>query len=171
MLFAAATLVFFGQLGLFTGLWQAVRRRTDGLFPLGGNDQLLRAERRPENNPGSQGSTTPDQAAQRLLERPPQGGGAVRQALRRVERALALFFGSLAPGLAERHIQVRAEAEAARQREIREREVKEEHERTQEEARKSQAEGPTDKENVPEVRTPSEEGGSQGTAEAPLIEV
>ena len=62
-------------------------------------------------------------------------GNVVRQAFRGFERAAALFLASLAPGVAERHIQAREAAEAARQREIREREEREK----KEEERQAQA--------------------------------
>ena len=62
-------------------------------------------------------------------------GNVVRQAFRGFERAAALFLASLAPGVAERHIQAREAAEAARQREIREREEREK----KEEERRAQA--------------------------------
>ncbi|KAL9637374.1 MAG: hypothetical protein Q9164_002219 [Protoblastenia rupestris] len=147
-LIAVATLVFVGQTGiirpLVQGLWEPVRRHAENLLPLANNEQPRDENAGPAvqtnaNAAGTQGGNrqpTPQEAAQRLLEQR-QNDNIVRQGLRRIERAIALFIASLVPGVGERHIAAREAAEAARQAEIRERE--DQARREEEDARQQQA--------------------------------
>ena len=128
-----AILVFVVQTALFRpvilGIWDPIRRHAEGLVPLAGNerphagaavnhDDMNAAGIRPANR-----EPTPQEAAERLLrERERRDGTFVRQNIRRIERAIALFVASLVPGVGERHIAAREAAEAARQAEVRERE-------------------------------------------------
>lgn len=92
---------------------------------------------------------TPQEAAERLLrERERQDVNFIRQTIRRVERAIALFVASLVPGVGERHIAVREAAEAARQAEVRERQ--EQTRREEEEAQQRQVEDPSEDADVGE---------------------
>ena len=97
-------------------------------MPLAGNEpRRPGADRNGENaNAAATQRTnqgpTPQEAAERLLqERERQDVSILRQSVRRVERAIALFIASLVPGVGERHIAAREAAEVARQAEARER--------------------------------------------------
>lgn len=141
LLCAIATIVFIGQSGMFRsvfqGLWDPIRRHADNLMPVAGHEQPG-ADGRQATSTGADGTAggepSPEQAAQRLLEqRRAQGEHVIQHLFRRAERAIALFLASLAPGVAERHIQARDAAEAARQLHRREREEREERERNERE--------------------------------------
>lgn len=118
---------------VFQGLWDPIRRHADNLMPVAGHEQPGADGRQaPLSGAGGTagGELSPEQVAQRLLEqRRAQGEHVIRQLFRRVERAIALFLASLAPGVAERHIQARDAAEAALQLRLREREERERNER------------------------------------------
>ena len=126
-----AFLVFVAQTGVFRpvvrAVWDPLRRHVEGL--VAGNDQHPVQQPPPpavgdaENTRSRNREPTPQEAAARLLqERERQNRGAVREYLRSIERAVALFVGSLVPGFGERHIAARDAAEAVRQAEARERE-------------------------------------------------
>lgn len=128
-----ASLVFIAQTGIFRpviqGIWDPIRRHAEGLVPLAANERPLAGvgdARNAGNGTGTQPTNrepTPQEAAERLLqERERQDVSFVRQSIRRVERAVALFVASLVPGVGERHIAAREAAEAARQAEAQERE-------------------------------------------------
>lgn len=155
-LVSLAFVVFLGQLGHLQGLWQAVRRYADNLLPIAGHEQPNPARRRAAPNapgPSTERRPTLEEINRQSTDGQPQEGNVARQAFRRFERAAALFVASLAPGVAERHIQAREAAEAARQREIRERE---DRERKEEEERQLRAnEGPSQ----------SEGGNASGSAD------
>ena len=143
-----ASLVFIAQTGIFRpvvqGIWDPIRRHAEGLVPLAANERPRAGVGGARNNGDGTGTQprnrgpTPQEAAERLLqERERQDVSLVRQSLRRVERAVALFVASLVPGVGERHIAAREAAEAARQAEARERE---ERTRKEEDARDRQQE-------------------------------
>ena len=118
---------------VFQGLWDPIRRHADNLMPVAGHEQPG-ADGRQAASTGADGTAggepSPEQAAQRLLEqRRAQGEHVIQHLFHRAERAIALFLASLAPGVAERHIQARDAAEAARQLHRREREERERNER------------------------------------------
>lgn len=147
----AAALVFIAKTGMFRpvvqGLWDPIRRHAEGLVPLAGNEPPRAAAAEADNNTDATSTQpanrepTPQEAAERLLqERERQDGNFVRQSIRRVERAIALFVASLVPGVGERHIAAREAAEAARQAEAREREEQARSEEEEEEARQRQEE-------------------------------
>ena len=128
-----ATVLFIAQTGLFQPLlqsiWDPIRRHAEALLPLAGNERPRREGAPAVNNGNAEGfqrrnrEPTPEEAAERLLrEREAQDGNFLRQSLRRMERAVALFVASLVPGVGERHIAAREAAEAARQQQERERE-------------------------------------------------
>lgn len=142
-----ASLVFLAQTGIFRpviqSIWDPIRRHAEGLVPLAGNDGPAVGAGEAGGNvdtPGTQAAIrdpTPQEAAERLLqERERQDVNFMRQTIRRIERAIALFVASLVPGVGERHIAARVAAEAARQAESRQRE--EEARREEEEARQRQ---------------------------------
>lgn len=141
-----AFVVFIAQIGIFhpvqQAVWEPLRRHLEGLVPLAGNG---RANARVA--PGAAAAAGIDgeqralgeeslirQAAERLLrERDQRNVGLVRQNLRRLERAVAIFLASLVPGVGERHIAARDAAEAVR--------MVEELERAEERVREEQSRG------------------------------
>ncbi len=158
---SVATLLFIAQIGLFQPLlqtlWGPIRRHVEALLPLAGNEPPRRDNAPAENNGDAEGvqrrnqEPTPQQAAERLLrEREAQDGNFLRQSLRRMERAVALFVASLVPGVGERHIAAREAAEAARQQQEREREERariEEEERLRKEEEEREKRGEEDRAN------------------------
>jgi len=129
-----AFLVFIAQTGIFRPfvhtVWDPLRRHIEGL--VAGNDPIIAQRPAPPPNalgagandiPNRNGEPTPQETAARLLqERARRNFGTLREQFRSVERAVALFVGSLVPGFGERHIAARDAAEAVRQAEARERE-------------------------------------------------
>jgi len=187
-----ALLVFVGQTGVFhpliQGIWDPIRRHADNLIPLAANgpprDGNADARRGNAGTTGAQGGNrepTPQEAAERLLrERERQDGNLLRQGLRRVERAVALFVASLVPGVGERHIAAREAAEAARQAETREREERVRREEEEEEARQQQIENGPEAAHGATDHSADTAGGSGGgsgtqapapTTPLPLVEV
>lgn len=144
-----AFLVFIVQTGIFRPIWDPLRRHVEGL--VAGNDQRpggLPAHAANAPAPGADqardptGEPSPQEAAARLLQqRNQQNIGTLRELFRSVERAIALFVGSLVPGFGERHIAARDAAEAVRQAEAREREEAARRTEEDEAARRETAEG------------------------------
>lgn len=138
-----ALIVFVAQSGIFRpflqSIWEPLRQHMENLLPLAANDRIGQganagnnANRTQNRNAsGAEVGPTPHQAAERLLrEQELRDGSIIRQNLRRLERALALFVASLVPGVGERHIAARDAAEAARREEER---LREENARKEEE--------------------------------------
>ncbi|KAL9103688.1 MAG: hypothetical protein Q9163_001282 [Psora crenata] len=183
-LLAIATLVFIGQTGVFQpllqGLWEPIRRHAVNLVPLANNEQPHNgnpnAAQGNENAAGMRGrprEPTPQEAAQRLLEQ--QNDSVVRQGLRRIERAVALFVASLVPGVGERHIAAREAAEALR---LETREREERLRREEEEVRQQQAgtsvvgsEGTDAEADVSSREAAAATQGPADTTPPPLIQV
>ena len=180
-----AMAVFIAQTGflrpMIQAIWDPVRRHAEGLVPLAGNERLRPAAGAAANNFNAVGNQpprrepTPQEAAERLLqERERRDASVLRQGLRRVERAIALFVASLVPGVGERHIAAREVAEAARQAEIRERE--ERNRREEEEARQRQEGNAVENafssrnEGVPDEQSASNAEQAQNL-QPPLVEV
>lgn len=192
LLGAFAFLVFIAQTGIFRPLhravWEPIRRHVEGLLPIPGNElppgpaqgavgmqhppapiaesEAARRDRQP----------SPQDAAARLLQDGERRDTSVfREQIRRIERAVALFVGSLVPGFGERHIAARDAAEAIRQAEIRQREDAASRE---EEERNAQAPGAG---SSGETESPPESGDAQDppvqrqeqppAAQPPLVEI
>ena len=134
LMFVALSILFYAaRLGLFGDRWARLRQHLEGLLPTEeGIGRNRRRERRPRtgNRRGStrssgreevtsQGSTsnrptpTPEDRA-RLLVRQRQEWlwDTITDQLRSLERVLALFVATLWPGVGERHIAARRDAEA-----------------------------------------------------------
>jgi len=166
LLGVVACLVFVAQTGIFRpivqAIWDPVRRHAEGLVPLAGNERPRVAAagagdnaNAPDAQPANR-EPIPQEAAQRLLqEREGRDVSFLRQSIRQVERAIALFVASLVPGVGERHIAAREAAETARQAEIRERE--DQTRREEEERQRGNGEGTG--------------SAAQEAAQPPLIEV
>ena len=146
-----ALVVFIAQSGVFRpflqSVWEPLRRHLENILPLAANDRIAQGANAGNNAngardraaPGAEAVPTPHQAAERLLrEHERRDGSIIRQNLRRLERALALFVASLVPGVGERHIAARDAAEAARREEerLREENARREEEERMEERRK-----------------------------------
>ncbi|CAO1599380.1 hypothetical protein XANCAGTX0491_003110 [Xanthoria calcicola] len=146
-----AFIVFIANTGafrpLFRAVWEPIRRHIEGLIPLaaagGGRQGDRQVQGRQQQQPQQQGriedGAEPDRhganagadtapnanrpdpltLADRLLQ-----DQANASLFRRAERAVAIFFASLVPGVGERHIAARDAAEARRLEEAREREVR-----------------------------------------------
>ena len=183
-----ACLVFIAQTGIFRpliqGIWDPIRRHAEGLVPLAATERPRAGLGGAGNNgtgtgiqPGNR-APTPQEVAERLLqERERHDLSFVRQSLRRVERAVALFVASLVPGVGERHIAAREAAEAAeaaRQAEARERE---ERVRKEEQDARARQQGHADFRDR-NIASGEGEGGEsssarerQPAAQAPIVEV
>ncbi|KZF24134.1 hypothetical protein L228DRAFT_259393 [Xylona heveae TC161] len=159
MLFLATMLVFSIQIGVFNhirqALWDPIRRHIEGLVPFGAEnaDEDFDAEGEEEEEEEEEGQgrprrePDPREAAARLLRaRQQHDRGRIMGQIRRVERALVLFLGSLIPGVGERQVAAREEAVAAvrraeeRERERQERDERERREREQQEHDREQQE-------------------------------
>ena len=173
-----ACIVFIAQTGIFRpavqGIWEPIRRHAEGLVPLAGNERPNpRGAPAPANNNTdaagmvtSNRAITPQEAAERLLqERERQDVNFMRQAFRRIERAIALFAASLIPGVGERHIRAREQAEAARQAQAREREERVRME--EEEVRRGQQQSENTPANEQGAANATRASGITSSASAP----
>jgi len=175
-----AFLVFIAQTGIFRpfvrAVWDPLRRHIEGL--VAGNDpNIAQRPTHPPNALGAgandtqhrNGEPTPQEVAARLLqERARRNFGTLREQFRSVERAVALFVGSLVPGFGERHIAARDAAEAVRQAEARERE---EAARSEEEAA-ARREDPSTAEPEGSPGDGNQTGAQErAEAQAPLVEI
>ena len=181
---AFAFLVFVAQTGVFRpfvqAVWEPLRRNIEGLLPVPGNEpaRALVPDAGAQNPAGLPASVraerqhqhpTPQEAAARLLhERERRDTGVLREQIRRVERAVALFVGSLVPGFGERHIAARGAAEAAEAARLAEERGREDAARRSEEERDAQAPGQGEDQG-PQV--PAEGQGQSPRAQTPLVEV
>ncbi len=190
LLGVGAFMVFIAQTGIFRpfqqAVWEPLRRHLEGLVPLAGNER--------PNVGGAPGAAAPvgvngdqrpvggepeiRQVAERLLrERDQRDVGLVRQYLRRLERAVAIFLASLVPGIGERHIAARDAAEAIRMVEERERE--EERVRGEEVPEEQGVGEPTHRETGPNAEANSSNEDNGGVTQPqqpqqgqpPLVEI
>ena len=174
-----AFLVFVAQTRVFRpviqAVWDPLRRHVEGL--VAGNDQNPAEQPAPPaNSPAAAADDTqnrnreptPQEAAARLLhERDRRNVGTLREQFRSVERAIALFVGSLVPGFGERHIAARDAAEAVRQAEAREREEA----RRREEDETARAETAERQGRTTEAQEAGEAQAPDQAAQAPLVEI
>ena len=181
---AFAFLVFVAQTGVFRpfvqAVWEPLRRHIEGLLPVPGNEpaRMLVAEGGVQNPAGLPASAraerqnqhpTPQAAAARLLhERERRDTGVLREQIRRVERAVALFVGSLVPGFGERHIAARGAAAAAEAARLEEERRREDATRRSEEEQDVQASGRREIGEDPGPQTPEEQGSVvEGQGQSP----
>ncbi|POS79381.1 ubiquitin family protein [Diaporthe helianthi] len=200
---AIATAVFLINTGILNGpannLFNPIRRHLDGIIPLApGEDVRPEGERNggPQNREERNGvpyeiardprlaqqqnGPDPAQAAARLVaQRQQQNANWFVDQFRRLERAGLLFLASIAPGVAERHIQAlaaqeraereRREAEERAERAERERREAEEHAAA--EATASGPEGtvaPGERQNAESPETVGEGSEPQQEQHAPI---
>ena len=146
MLGSIAIIVYIVQLGVFEAQLNVVRQHFEALLP---NADRLAQGRQANNNQDNanaaaatgdarrNGPVTPEEAARRLLlqQRNNQFGWA-RDAMRTLERGVALFVASLWPGIGERMVHAQEERERLERvaaSEARERQEEEERRRREEE--------------------------------------
>jgi hypothetical protein len=141
--------VYLAQLGLFDSQFALIRRHFEALLPMGGGGGMAQAPA-PVN--------TPEEAARRLLLQQRRGGW-VRESMRSVERAGAIFVASLWPGIGER--MVHAQEERERLERVARIEAEEEGVRVEEERiKKVEEEKEAEKRESDEKEREREEGGS-----------
>ncbi|KAF2492166.1 hypothetical protein BU16DRAFT_542081 [Lophium mytilinum] len=152
-------IVYLAQLGLFENQFDRVRRHFEALLPIAEREVGPGQRPRPEAPQGgdSRRVPSPEETAQRLIrEHEERERGWMRERIRVVERAVALFVASLWPGLGERMVRAREERVAAERREE-ERLAAEEQARIEREAKeKEEAEG---------EKAEGEQAESEGTRE------
>ncbi|KAF2756803.1 hypothetical protein EJ05DRAFT_44202 [Pseudovirgaria hyperparasitica] len=118
MMIGAALTIYLFQLGVFNAPVDMLRRHFENLLP-------LPEERRREEQIRRNAGLTPEQVAERLVQNHNNENVSwMRDQLRIVERALALFVASLWPGLGERMVATR-EARLRQQREEEEQRTRE----------------------------------------------
>ncbi|KAH7081010.1 hypothetical protein FB567DRAFT_532275 [Paraphoma chrysanthemicola] len=128
--------VYLAQLGLFEQQFALIRRHFEALLPVGALAERAAqpVNQRAQAQPGH--NLTPEEAARRLMaQRQQQGVGWVRESMRSVERACAIFLASLWPGIGERMVHAQEERlrlERVAAEEERERREEEERQRSQE---------------------------------------
>lgn len=157
MLGSIAVIVYIVQLGIFEAQLNVVRQHFEALLP---NADRLAQGRRANNNQANANAAaatddarrnapvTPEEAARRLLlqQRNNQFGWA-RDAMRTLERGVALFVASLWPGIGERMVHAQEERERLERvaaSEERERQEEEERRRREEEEARRQGEDKQD---------------------------
>ncbi|KAF2277186.1 uncharacterized protein EI97DRAFT_466705 [Westerdykella ornata] len=161
----ASIVIYLFQIGLFDDRVREIRGHFEALLPMGENNNnnnggAARANAQAGDRAGQRGQLEPDQnlspeqAALRMVQqRQEQRQGWMRQSIRSVERAFALFVASLWPGVGEG--MVRAQEERARA----ERAAEEERLRREEEERKKK------EEEEEEEKKEAEEGAAGPSAE------
>lgn len=160
-----AALVYLAQIGLFEDQFALVRRHFEALLPVGALADRV-AQQPTRNTAANPRNLTPEQAAQRLLLQQRENRfGWVRDGMRSVERAFALFVASLWPGIGERMVHVQEErVRLERVAEEEERVRREEAQRAEAERQQQQESG--EKKDEPEVgAVVAGEGEANGPSE------
>ena len=122
-------------------------------------------QQRPQNR-----MPTPEQVAQRLLnENADQNRGWLREQIRPVERAVALFVASLWPGIGEAHVRAQRELREQDERRAAEAEVEARRRAEEESAAQEKKEGEGGG-GVAQVGTDGQAGRADGSAEAVATE-
>jgi hypothetical protein len=153
MLGLIACIVYLAQIGIFEDQINVLRRHFEALLPTGAwaaapNDNQQQQQQ--TNAAANRHNLTPEEAARRLMEQRRGGNGAnngngafgvLREGMRSVERAFALFVASLFPGVGERMVHAQEERERLERVRLREEEERErERQRAEEEARRVEQE-------------------------------
>jgi hypothetical protein len=157
MLGIVAGVVYLAQVGVFQEQFNLVRRHFEALFPVGA---LADHVAQPNNQRQTQqrGNLSPEEAARRLLQqRRDERFGWIRDSMRTVERAFALFVASLFPGVGER--MVHAQEERERLERVA---AQEERERQEEEARRREEEAQAQREQKDENKSETDPATHEG---------
>ena len=163
-----AIIVFVIQTGAFQPLmeafWTPLRRHIEGLVQVENQGRGRANDQAAAETPlADTRQTGPQGMADRLLREQAEAreNSLVGTAIRRAERAIALFVASLVPGVGERHVA----AQDAAAREARAREEAEREEALRRERESEAAEGSPGERQVQPV-----EGGDTATAMAPNVD-
>lgn len=143
MLGLSALLIYLAQLGLFENVQNQIRQHFEALLPLGDQQAQGQGQNQDGNGNGNGNANrnrnpnarlTPEEATRRILREhyQRQRMGWLRQSLRGVERALALFVASLWPGVGEGMVRAQEERERAERAAAEERQRQEQERRAQE---------------------------------------
>ncbi|KAG9191550.1 hypothetical protein G6011_10284 [Alternaria panax] len=157
MLGIVASVVYLAQVGVFQEQFNLVRRHFEALLPVGA---LADRVAQPNNHRQTQqrGNLSPEEAARRLLQqRRDQRFGWIRDSMRTVERAFALFIASLFPGVGER--MVHAQEERERLERVA---AQEDRERQEEEARRREEEAQAQREQKDEKKCEADPAMHEG---------
>lgn len=162
-----AAVVYLAQIGIFENQFNVVRRHFEALLPLqdrpaqGQNRQNANGARDPNQRVEPNQNLTPEEAARRLVQqRQEQRFGSIRETMRTIERAFALFVASLWPGIGERMVQAQEERARAERAAEEERQRLEEARRQEEEQRRQEQDANAEGEK----QEPNVEDGPSGTA-------
>jgi len=142
MLGIVAGIVYLAQVGVFQDQFNLIRRHFEALLPIGA---MAERAAQPNNHTHAQqrGNLTPEEAARRILQqRRDQRFGWIRDSMRTIERAFALFIASLFPGVGER--MVHAQEERERLERVA---AQEERQRQEDEARRREEETQAQRDN------------------------
>jgi hypothetical protein len=140
--------VYLAQLGLFDTQFALIRRHFEALLPVGGVAAQPAVQRR---------NTTPEEAARRLLQQQRRGGW-VRESMRTVERAGAIFLASLWPGIGERMVHAQEERERVERVEAEEERARVEEERKRREETEKRESDEMEKEKIEKEAGASSKG-------------
>ncbi|RMZ73081.1 ubiquitin family [Pyrenophora seminiperda CCB06] len=160
MLGIVAGIVYLAQVGMFHDQFNLLRHHFEALLPVGA---MAERAAQPNNQAHTQhrGNLSPEEAARRILQqRRDQRFGWLRESMRSVERAFALFIASLFPGVGER--MVHAQEERERLERVA---AQEERQRVEDEARRREeerAEQQRESEKKNEAGTQMEGAASEG---------
>lgn len=156
MLGLVAGVVYLAQVGMFEDQFNLIRRHFEALLPIGAMAERVAQP----NNPRPRGNMTPEEAARRILQqRRDQRFGWVRDSMRGIERAFALFVASLFPGVGERMVHAQEERERLERvaaQEERERQEEEARRREEEAAQAQQYQQSSEKRDEAQVETEGE---------------
>jgi len=161
MLGIVAGVVYLAQVGMFQDQFNLIRHHFEALLPVGA---IAERVAQPNNHAHAQqrGNLTPEEAARRILQqRRDQRFGWLRDSMRTVERAFALFIASLFPGVGERMVHAQEERErlervAARE----ERERQEDEARRREDEAQAEQQRDSEKKDEAQVQMGGEASGS-----------
>jgi hypothetical protein len=148
MLGIVAAVVYLAQAGMFQEQINMARRHFEALLPVGALAERV-AQPNTQRQTQQRGNLSPEEAARRILQqRREQRFGWIRDSMRTIERAFALFVASLFPGVGERMVHAQEERERLERVAARE-----ERERQEEEIRRRAEEAQAERERTEEKKT------------------
>lgn len=147
MLGIVAAIVYLAQAGMFQEQINMARRHFEALLPVGALAERV-AQPNTQRQTQQRGNLSPEEAARRILQqRRDQRFGWIRDSMRAIERAFALFVASLFPGVGERMVHAQEERERLERVAARE-----ERERQEEETRRRAEEAQAERERTEEKK-------------------
>ena len=160
MLGIVAGIVYLAQVGAFQDQFNLIRRHFEALLPIGAMAERVA---QPNNDTQAQqrGNLTPEEAARRILQqRRDQRFGWIRDSMRTVERAFALFIASLFPGVGERMVHAQEERERLERVAAQEERQRQEDEARRREEEETHAQRDNEKRNEAQVQMEGEASAS-----------